>query len=250
MNQGGPPAPAQAPRPGAAGAPPDISPPPPPANTSVSPRHASNYHSNIHSNLHTNLHSNHHSNSNQKTTSIPTVNRGLPTSTSRTRFSGSNSSLPPPSSQAPAVSQSQYQGNPSVNFTAKREAERAAVQDSHIHHLRQQIENRLKVSLGEDLASALADGVVLCHIANHVSPRSVSSIHVPSPAVPKLTGAKCRRNVDNFLSACRKIGVREDLICQVTDIMEPKRTNTVRVAITVTEMLRYHVPRHNQTINI
>ena len=26
---------------------------------------------------------------------------------------------------------------------------------------------------------------------------------------PKLTGAKCRRNVDNFLSACRKIGVRE-----------------------------------------
>ena len=61
------------------------------------------------------------------------------------RFSGSNSSLPPPSSQAPAVSQSQYQGNPSVNFTAKREAERAAVQDSHIHHLRQQIENRLKV---------------------------------------------------------------------------------------------------------
>ena len=62
------------------------------------------------------------------------------------RFTGSNSSLPPPSSQAPAVSQSQYQGNPSVNFTAKREAERAAVQDSHIHHLRQQIENRLKVS--------------------------------------------------------------------------------------------------------
>ena len=61
------------------------------------------------------------------------------------RFTGSNSSLPPPSSQTPAVSQSQYQGNPSVNFTAKREAERAAVQDSHIHHLRQQIENRLKV---------------------------------------------------------------------------------------------------------
>lgn len=106
------------------------------------------------------------------------------------------------------------------------------------------------MSLGEDLAAALADGVVLCHIANHVSPRAVSSIHVPSPAVPKLTGAKCRRNVDNFLSACRKIGVREDLICQVTDIMEPKKTNTVRVAITVTELLRYHVPRNNQTINI
>ena len=41
----------------------------------------------------------------------------------------------------------------------------------------------VQVSLGEDLATSLADGVVLCHIANHVSPRAVSSIHVPSPAV-------------------------------------------------------------------
>ena len=39
-----------------------------------------------------------------------------------------------------------YQGAPSVTFTAKREAERAAVQDQHIHHLRHQIESRLKVS--------------------------------------------------------------------------------------------------------
>ena len=41
----------------------------------------------------------------------------------------------------------------------------------------------VQVSLGEDLAASLTDGVVLCHIANHCSPRSVSSIHVPSPAV-------------------------------------------------------------------
>ena len=41
----------------------------------------------------------------------------------------------------------------------------------------------MQVSLGEDLAASLTDGVVLCHIANHCSPRSVSSIHVPSPAV-------------------------------------------------------------------
>lgn len=68
---------------------------------------------------------------------------------------------------------------------------------------------RLKVSLPDDLASALQDGVVLCHLANHVRPRSVASIHVPSPAVPKLTVAKCRRNVENFIEACRKIGVPE-----------------------------------------
>ena len=39
-----------------------------------------------------------------------------------------------------------YQGAPSVTFTAKREAERTAVQDQHINHLRHQIESRLKVS--------------------------------------------------------------------------------------------------------
>ena len=68
------------------------------------------------------------------------------------------------------------------------------------------------MTLPNDLATfgaSLTDGVVLCHLANHVRPRSVGSIHVPSPAVPKLTMARCRRNVDNFLDACRKIGVDE-----------------------------------------
>lgn len=49
------------------------------------------------------------------------------------------------------------------------------------------IESRLKVSLPADLSAALMDGVVLCHLANHVRPRSVSSIHVPSPAVVRLS---------------------------------------------------------------
>ena len=35
---------------------------------------------------------------------------------------------------------------------------------------------------------------------------------------PKLSAAKCRRNVDNFLAACRKIGVRE-----VSDQFEQKQ---------------------------
>merc|ERR1711963_78488 len=176
-----------------------------------------------------------------------------PTTTSPRRPGSSNLPRAPSASSRVAASRSTSTSQPtqpSLNFTVRREQDRAAVQDSHIHHLRHQIESRLKASLGEDLPSSLTDGVVLCHIVNHVSPRAVSSIHVPSPAVPKLTGAKCRRNVDNFLSACRKIGVREDLICQVTDIMEPKKTNTVRVAITVTELVRYHVPRNNQTMNI
>uniref|UniRef100_A0A3B4YBX0 Calponin-homology (CH) domain-containing protein n=1 Tax=Seriola lalandi dorsalis TaxID=1841481 RepID=A0A3B4YBX0_SERLL len=78
-----------------------------------------------------------------------------------------------------------------------------------MEQLRDSIESRLKVALPEDLGSSLMDGVVLCHLANHIRPRSVGSIHVPSPAVPKLSMAKCRRNVENFLDACRKIGVPE-----------------------------------------
>ncbi|XP_051047325.1 DISP complex protein LRCH3 isoform X4 [Phodopus roborovskii] len=89
-----------------------------------------------------------------------------------------------------------------------------------IDQLRKHIEYRLKVSLPCDLGAALTDGVVLCHLANHVRPRSVPSIHVPSPAVPKLTMAKCRRNVENFLDACRKIGVPQDNLCSPSDILQ------------------------------
>lgn len=45
------------------------------------------------------------------------------------------------------------------------------------------IETRLKMTLPEDIAEALTDGVILCHLANYVRPRSVASIHVPSPGV-------------------------------------------------------------------
>ncbi|XP_044057423.1 DISP complex protein LRCH3 isoform X8 [Siniperca chuatsi] len=89
-----------------------------------------------------------------------------------------------------------------------------------VEQLRKNIEARLKVSLPSDLGAALTDGVVLCHLANHVRPRSVPSIHVPSPAVPKLTMAKCRRNVENFLEACRRIGVPQDSLCSVGEVLE------------------------------
>lgn len=39
------------------------------------------------------------------------------------------------------------------------------------------------MTLPDDISTALTDGVILCHLANHVRPRSVASIHVPSPGV-------------------------------------------------------------------
>lgn len=45
------------------------------------------------------------------------------------------------------------------------------------------LETRLKMTLPDDMSTALTDGVVLCHLANNIKGRSVGSIHVPSPAV-------------------------------------------------------------------
>uniref|UniRef100_A0A3B4TNU5 Leucine rich repeats and calponin homology domain containing 3 n=1 Tax=Seriola dumerili TaxID=41447 RepID=A0A3B4TNU5_SERDU len=114
-----------------------------------------------------------------------------------------------------------------------------------VEQLRKNIEARLKVSLPSDLGAALTDGVVLCHLANHVRPRSVPSIHVPSPAVPKLTMAKCRRNVENFLEACRRIGVPQSQLCLPLHILEER--GLPQVAGTVSALLNLAPPRHPAT---
>uniref|UniRef100_A0A4W5KS25 Calponin-homology (CH) domain-containing protein n=1 Tax=Hucho hucho TaxID=62062 RepID=A0A4W5KS25_9TELE len=111
-----------------------------------------------------------------------------------------------------------------------------------VEQLRKNIESRLKVSLPSDLGAALTDGVVLCHLANHVRPRSVPSIHVPSPAVPKLTMAKCRRNVENFLEACRRIGVPQTQLCLPLHILEER--GLPQVAGTVRALLELAPPKH------
>ena len=195
-----------------AGAPPETSPPPPPTTTSPRRPGSSN---------------------------LPRA----PSASSRVAASRSTAAPPPT--------------QPSLNFTVRREQvsfltkfasicpsihfpihpviphtslmtafslpqDRAAVQDTHIHHLRHQIESRLKVgprtqrlatlkpilvqvSLGEDLAASLTDGVVLCHIANHCSPRSVSSIHVPSPAVVSLLLSFYFFTISDFLFSAEAV---------------------------------------------
>ncbi|XP_033699495.1 leucine-rich repeat and calponin homology domain-containing protein 1 isoform X6 [Tursiops truncatus] len=120
-------------------------------------------------------------------------------------------------------------------FTIRRKMEQMREEKELVEQLRESIEMRLKVSLHEDLGAALMDGVVLCHLVNHIRPRSVASIHVPSPAVPKLSMAKCRRNVENFLEACRKLGVPEEKLCLPHHILEEK--GLVKVGITVQALL-------------
>ncbi|XP_054838043.1 DISP complex protein LRCH3 isoform X3 [Eublepharis macularius] len=143
--------------------------------------------------------------------------------------------LPSPAS-APANSTEDC----SENHNSKLQEEEVEL----IEQLRKNIESRLKVSLPSDLGAALTDGVVLCHLANHVRPRSVPSIHVPSPAVPKLTMAKCRRNVENFLEACRKIGVPQERLCLPLHILEER--GLTRVAETVQALLERAPPKQQQ----
>ncbi|XP_074550524.1 leucine-rich repeat and calponin homology domain-containing protein 1 isoform X6 [Halichoeres trimaculatus] len=128
-------------------------------------------------------------------------------------------------------------------FTMRRKMEQLREELELMEQLRDSIESRLKVNLPEDLGSSLMDGVVLCHLANHIRPRSVGSIHVPSPAVPKLSMAKCRRNVENFLDACRKIGVPEDKLCLPHHILEEK--GLVKVGITVQALVDEGSPQHS-----
>uniref|UniRef100_A0A8C7V6W7 Leucine rich repeats and calponin homology domain containing 3 n=1 Tax=Oncorhynchus mykiss TaxID=8022 RepID=A0A8C7V6W7_ONCMY len=142
----------------------------------------------------------------------------------------------PPSCQGPAQRPDSFL----FRLSQKEEQRRGMSPDHNLWILN--IESRLKVSLPSDLGAALTDGVVLCHLANHVRPRSVPSIHVPSPAVPKLTMAKCRRNVENFLEACRRIGVPQTQLCLPLHILEER--GLPLVAGTVRALLELAPPKY------
>ncbi|XP_041707175.2 leucine-rich repeat and calponin homology domain-containing protein 2 isoform X4 [Coregonus clupeaformis] len=130
------------------------------------------------------------------------------------------------------------------SFTMRRKMEHLREEMEQIGVLRQNLESRLKVLLPDNVGAALMDGVVLCHLANHIRPRSVASIHVPSPAVPKLSMAKCRRNVENFLDACKKLGVPQDKLCLPHHILEER--GLVKVGMTVQALLELPASKPTQ----
>ncbi|MFT7809767.1 leucine-rich repeat and calponin homology domain-containing protein 4 [Arapaima gigas] len=116
------------------------------------------------------------------------------------------------------------------SLRSPREERRDVVQ------LRKTIESCLKITMPEDLGEALSNGTILCQLANYIRPRAVSIIHIPSPAVPKLSAAKCRLNVENFLAACRKLGVPEAEVCVSSDVLHcnlPAVLRTVEALVAV-----------------
>ncbi|XP_071159893.1 DISP complex protein LRCH3-like isoform X5 [Mytilus edulis] len=134
-----------------------------------------------------------------------------------------------------AIKQMESYKDSDPNYTIRRQMEYEHGEAKQIDCLRRTIESRLKVTLPDNLPETLRDGVLLCQLANSIRPRSVTSIHVPSPAVPKLTLAKCRKNVENFLEACRKLGVHREQICGAQDILEEK--GVTRLAVTTSALI-------------
>ncbi|KFO24094.1 Leucine-rich repeat and calponin homology domain-containing protein 2 [Fukomys damarensis] len=138
----------------------------------------------------------------------------------------------------------QEYGAADPGFTMRRKMEHLREEREQIRQLRNNLESRLKVILPDDIGAALMDGVVLCHLANHIRPCSVASIHVPSPAVPKLSMAKCRRNVENFLDACKKLGVSQERLCLPHHILEER--GLVKVGVTVQALLELSSTKASQ----
>ncbi|ELK33667.1 Leucine-rich repeat and calponin like proteiny domain-containing protein 2, partial [Myotis davidii] len=138
----------------------------------------------------------------------------------------------------------QEYGAADPGFTMRRKMEHLREEREQIRQLRNNLESKLKVILPDDIGAALMDGVVLCHLANHIRPRSVASIHVPSPAVPKLSMAKCRRNVENFLDACKKLGVSQERLCLPHHILEER--GLVKVGVTVQALLELPTTKASQ----
>nr|XP_014432419.2 leucine-rich repeat and calponin homology domain-containing protein 2 isoform X2 [Pelodiscus sinensis] len=139
-------------------------------------------------------------------------------------------------------------GSADPGFTMRRKMEHLREEREQIRQLRNNLESRLKVILPDDIGAALMDGVVLCHLANHIRPRSVASIHVPSPAVPKLSMAKCRRNVENFLDACKKLGVPQERLCLPHHILEER--GLVKVGLTVQALLELPSSKASQLSSV
>ncbi|XP_061921050.1 leucine-rich repeat and calponin homology domain-containing protein 4-like isoform X3 [Entelurus aequoreus] len=101
-------------------------------------------------------------------------------------------------------------------------------ESADVAQLRKTLETRLKITLPEDLGEVLSNGTVLCQLVNSIRARSVSIIHIPSPAVPKLSSAKSRLNVEHFLAACRKLGVPEMDMCVCSDVLLSKLPNVLQ----------------------
>jgi uncharacterized protein YaaW (UPF0174 family) len=139
-------------------------------------------------------------------------------------------------------------------FTIRRHIIQIQEEQKQVESLKRSIESKLKIQLPlaatssvEEFGMALSDGVILCHLMNQIFPRAIQIIHVPTMAVPKLSLAKCRKNVENFIDACRRLGLQDNDMCCAHDIIEAK--NLAKIARTVIMLTNFNqLVQHNQQL--
>ncbi|KRZ38474.1 Leucine-rich repeat and calponin homology domain-containing protein 3 [Trichinella pseudospiralis] len=91
-----------------------------------------------------------------------------------------------------------------------------------VESIRKIVEQKLDVDLphsAEALGNVLSDGVLLCNFINAIRPRTVAIVHTSADTGAKLPLAKARRNVENFLTGCRRLGVQEDWMPRYEDLV-------------------------------
>ncbi|VDN56858.1 unnamed protein product [Dracunculus medinensis] len=118
-----------------------------------------------------------------------------------------------------------------------------------VEAMRKAIEQRLNTELPKDreqLAISLADGIHLCNFANQIRPKTISSVLLRPSQEASLSSPKCRRNIENFLNACRRLGIPEASLCNSLDILE--RRNLQQLARTVLALNKLHAA-YNMTIS-
>ncbi|KRZ16008.1 Leucine-rich repeat and calponin homology domain-containing protein 3, partial [Trichinella zimbabwensis] len=103
-----------------------------------------------------------------------------------------------------------------------------------VESIRKIVEQKLDVDLphsAEALGNVLSDGVLLCNFINAIRPRTVAIVHTSADIGAKLPLAKARRNVENFLTGCRRLGVQEVHLFSVLELMEKKNLHAVHRAL-------------------
>eukprot|EP01112_Ceratiomyxa_fruticulosa_P020320 TRINITY_DN688_c0_g1_i1.p1 TRINITY_DN688_c0_g1~~TRINITY_DN688_c0_g1_i1.p1 ORF type:complete len:868 (+),score=238.12 TRINITY_DN688_c0_g1_i1:281-2884(+) len=83
------------------------------------------------------------------------------------------------------------------------------------HAVKSWIEQSLKIKLGEDLPSALKNGIILCYLMEEIEPQSIPRIQEKTDQVFKL-----KENISFFLGALSDYGVPRHKWFQVNDLFE------------------------------
>ncbi|KAH7729089.1 Leucine rich repeat 4 [Aphelenchoides avenae] len=146
-----------------------------------------------------------------------------PTGATRTTSNGTTkkASSIPPSSNATSANGTAGVGTPAIEQMRKLLEEKLTL-------------DGVSLQLPADratLAAELANGVHLCNYANQLRSRSVPVVLTTMAPQTSLSVAKAKRNVENFISACRRYCVPESSLCLPADVLEKR--NLQQLAKTV-----------------